>query len=333
MSQELEPKYTITEEPSLCDELRTKLPVYRDRLVDFVAKKTMVPRRKIALEVLNLISPVKVEDPYNNLSVIEEKLRNGEGIVGLFSHASTKDLTFPVGLGKESEVITNLEPVVFPAAWHQNRRQILQFLARFANIQNHGIVTKSTKEQEKKRQDEEKKIPWEIQPLGYGFLPYIKAAADALKKGGMVLYAPQTERQPYFYPFENRPISTFIELAQRYELPLEKLTFFLSGIKYGEDILKDIQNPNLQKKDKLYPGQPITVVIGEVIRADEFFKSIEDQVSLYTDPKNPNNKKPHRDQVRMLMDTYIWQQMNELLEPGYRVDKKKDQKEHQIFPA
>lgn len=172
-------------------------------------------RRKVLTRTLRTAFPYESMNKESKMNKVDEFLRAENGLVFVINHFSLRDFfTILEKLVLESKEIPS-KKFVIPIAEHQNNNYVLSKLANWGNVELCSLFTRETKVKEDEMKKLGKKIPWEIQDVGYGNIQYLKTASSVLSEGGCVMVAPQGTRKSTIEPFENNSISALLAFNKR----------------------------------------------------------------------------------------------------------------------
>jgi len=147
-------------------------------------------------------------------------LRDGVGLVIIYTHPSRTDTHRLMGLWRDNEYAT--PPCLIPIAYHQ-----MNLAARISawptGVEFHGIVTKETVARGKNKGHEE----------GYGSIKFLEVGIQTLSRGGIVLLAPSSTRTTRLtMPDGIRPTDMLLNTAQRKGVPFALMStgFEINGV-------------------------------------------------------------------------------------------------------
>ncbi len=158
--------------------------------------------RKLGRGLANALFPYTLDDDCRALDTAEAFLSEGYGLIVLMNHFSTRDSAQALALLlSNSEVMRR--PILAPVAYHQHNAVVAFWTDRLA-IELCPIVTADT-----------------IRELGSdfrqgdGLLEYATGALECLKKGGIILLAPQGGRRSTLGQPQGRPLGNLLAIAKR----------------------------------------------------------------------------------------------------------------------
>lgn len=174
----------------------------------------MLWRRNLCIFLSQLLLPNDCLDPNQNLKKVEELVSGeGYGLVVATRHFSNRDFLMLMGrVGKNSRATTRREDqeltLFVPLAYHQLHPGVKGFLEYF------GVTPLTVVTEETVKNDKNVSPSGEELPAGFGFLPYIRTAAQALNRGELVFVAPSATRTAFHEPWQGRPIEALVRFTR-----------------------------------------------------------------------------------------------------------------------
>jgi hypothetical protein len=252
--------------------------------------RSSIIKRELFHHPGQLFFPSILIDQQNNLSRAEAMLNQGKGLVVVINHFSERDsVEILMNFLFKTSVFQD-KPIVAPIAYHQYMRAYVRWAATTFDINLCPLVTEDTIKREEYKNLE----------INKGMPEYIDAGLSVLKKGGILLVAPQGGRRPRLIPVQsdsaipiepNPPtIGTFMANAARNEF--DNYGFLFVGLGINETF--DYSSPDA---GGLNIGKEYVLRVGDVISAQELL--------LRADGK------------RKQIDPIVYQELAKLVPPEY----------------
>ena len=209
--------------------------------------------RKLAVLVLSPFLRAEVTDEHRSFDKAKKILKEGNGLIVVINHFSKKD---PFQAIREifCHRVTDSKKLIAPIAYHMDH-EVLHYLAPALDVTRKLIVTRNTVDEGKNNGLE----------LNCGKKEYYADSIKLLRKGGIILLAPQATRMPNLGQPHNRAAGGILKFAQESEFTNFAFLFMGIGIKGIDDYSTEkIRGFNLSKK--------YTVNIGSCLTSTEILK-------------------------------------------------------------
>ena len=211
--------------------------------------------RKFAVLTLSSFLRAETTDEYHSFDKAKKILKEGNGLIIVINHFSQKD---PFQAIREIfyHRVTDSKKLIAPNAYHMDHK-VLHYLAPALDVTRKMIVTRNTVDEGKNNGLE----------LNYGKKEYYADSINLLRKGGILLLAPQATRMPNLGQPHNRAAGGILKFARESECTNFAFLFMGIGIKGIDDYSTEkIRGLNLFKK--------YTVNIGSCLTSKEILKKV-----------------------------------------------------------
>lgn len=210
--------------------------------------------RIITATVLSPVLRSETTDTNGSIEKAKDVLKRGQGLMIIINHFSGKD---PIQAIREvfRYPVMNDKKVIAPIAVHTDNPMV-HFVGKITDTAPKPIVTQKTIDAGKNNG----------RPLNDGMKEYLEDSINLLKKGGIVVLAPQGTRMPHLGQPNSPTIGTLMAAAKRNKL--ENFAFLFIG--FG---MKDVDD--YSKKTKLNPRDRYTVNIGSLLMSEEILARAE----------------------------------------------------------
>lgn len=209
--------------------------------------KSFQLKRLVATRLTGVLWPIEFkEQSQGNLSSLNERLKSGDGAIGLVPHFSKGDfLTILCSLLTSSNEVSKRQ-ILIPIAAHQ-RPRYLDWICCFADIKLATIITLDTKHKGKDLKAKGKPVPWQNLDSETAVKSYLGRAALTLKEGGVVILAPQGGRRNLLTPFKGGPVSKLEQYCQ--ETGIDDFAYFTLGLEVpGAEDYSKLKGLNIRSK-------------------------------------------------------------------------------------
>lgn len=236
--------------------------------------------RKLTVFALSPFLRAETTDEYHSIDRAKELSRHGNGLIVIINHFSYKDPPQAINKIFYTKVIGS-KKIIAPITIDEYT-SLVRLLGKITDVSLKPIITETTK-----REGKNKDLK-----LGEGQGDYISKSVALLKKGGIVLIAPQGARMPYLDRLDKRAIGRLLISVERAKVNNYAFLFIGLGIKGVDDYSgEDIKGLNSSKE--------YTVNIGACLTREELFIK-----------RAGGNYK--------IVDTIIYDELNKVIPKAYR---------------
>ena len=224
--------------------------------------------RRVAAGLAALILPCRVVDENGGLARAETLLDAGYGLIVLVNHFSTRDGPQVLALLGRNRTMRR-RTFVGPAAHHQLRRHVLlvRVLGALLAIRLYPVITPHAAGLYRRQRRQ-----------GDGLATYLQAASASLKRGSIILLAPQARRRRYLgIPPTGRPVAKLLTQAEADQVQRIGLVFIGLSIPHHADYsLSKVGGVNLFRRYAARVGS--TVTLAEALRESQGMSAMDDWV-------------------------------------------------------
>jgi hypothetical protein len=203
--------------------------------------------RKFAVLTLSPFLRAEMTDKFHSFDKAKKILKEGNGLIVVINHFSKKD---PFQAIREIfyHRVTDSKKLIAPIAYHMDHK-VLHYLAPALDVTRKVIVTRNTLDEGKNNGLE----------LNFGKKEYYADTIKLLRKGGIILLAPQATRMPNLGQPHNRAAGGILKFAQESEFTNFAFLFMGIGIKGIDDYSTGkIRGLNLLKRYTVNIGPCLT---------------------------------------------------------------------------
>lgn len=176
--------------------------------------------------------PVEISDPLNQIKKMEELLRNGGSLLGIFSHKRMSDGPILALVALRNPEI-RLRRLLFPIAYHQINsplKPVIEHYSRTFGVELFPLVIRDTIDKKRYRHLQR----------GGGVLDYAKSAVRALKGNSAVFLSPQEGRRSTLTYPEVPALGLVVGIAEKSGVNLENVGVLPIDITLkGHDVTPD----------------------------------------------------------------------------------------------
>lgn len=210
--------------------------------------------RIVTAAVLSPVLRSETTDANGSIEKAKDVLKRGEGLIIIINHFSGKD---PIQVIREvfRYPVMNDKKIIAPIAVHTDN-PIVHVVGKITDTAPKPIVTQKTIDAGKNNG----------RPLNDGMKEYLEDSINLLKKGGIVVLAPQGTRMPHLGQPNSPAVGTLMAAAKRNKLENYAFLFIGFGIKGLNDY---------SSKTKLNPRDRYTANIGALLMSDEILARTE----------------------------------------------------------
>lgn len=204
--------------------------------------------RKATLAILGPVLRSETTDANGSIEKAKGVLKAGQGLIIIINHFSGKDPIQAVVEVFRYPVMSD-KKVIAPVAVHKDN-PILHFVGKITDMTPKPIVTQKTIAAGKNNG----------RPLNDGMKEYLEDSINLLKKGGVVVLAPQGTRMPHLGQPNSPTIGTLMAAANRNKLENYAFLFIGFGIRGVDDY---------SRKTGLNPRDRYTANVGACLPSEE----------------------------------------------------------------
>lgn len=210
--------------------------------------------RIATMAVLGPVLRSETTDINDSIEKVKDVLKRGAGLIIIINHFSGKD---PIQAIREvfRYPVMNDKKIIVPIAVHTDN-PIVHVVGKITDTTPKPIVTQKTIDAGKNNG----------RPLNDGMKEYLEDSISLLKKGGIVVLAPQGTRMPRLGQPNSPTVGTLMAAAKRNKLENYAFLFIGFGMREVDDY---------SKKTKLNPRDRYTVNIGALLMSDEILARAE----------------------------------------------------------
>lgn len=233
----------------------------------------------------------EVTDNDHSIDRAKAILRDGNGLIVVINHFSLKDPLLAV-IEVFRNTIMGSRKIITPIAYHMDR-SIFRKIGGVNGVTFMSIVTKNTMKEGKNND----------RKLNDGMLEYIAKSVELLKRGGIVVLAPQGTRMSHLGQPDNLTVGTFMAAAKKNELENYAFLFIGFGIKGVDDY---------SKKREFNLFEKYIVNIGACLTSEEVLTEAEKMAE-----ESGETLKKLRSPLRFV-DKVVYKKLREIVPQNYK---------------